>query len=228
MEVTWTIFKGIIDERGLSIQWIDINDTYYLKLFDGAFEVSCKLYKLAEDSTDKDDFEANYQAAGNIAPRSTTQFERTDLELKLARVKTTIVDGEGIISLKVPTEGRYVSGGWGIIDTYDPDDHCFIYVEDTDRIIATMNGGLSDEDMQAVIPGYPTIGSYTDTDLAAENQGWWFWPLNKHDGTCGELEFEPIGGYAAVPGDMYLVMRVVRPNVSGGVIRASIFWGKQS
>ena len=65
MEVTWAVFKAFVTARTLSIQYIDLDDTYWMKAIDGPFELECKLYKLDADTTNKLDFENNYQANGN-------------------------------------------------------------------------------------------------------------------------------------------------------------------
>lgn len=247
MEVTWSVFKGFVDDRRLSIQWVDINDTYYMKAFDHPFELECKLYKNGPDQADKDDFELNYKDLGNHSPKSEvrTQFERDDLTIKMAKIKETVVDGECRVELRVPGilgsgDGRYLAGGYGMLDTHDPDDHMICTVEDIDRAIAWQialaidpqaEAPVSDATVQGMgdYPNYPIVGSYTEDEGDPENEGWYFWPLAKAGGNApiGEIELEPLGYYGFVPAGFYLVFTIVRPNVSNGTIRGDIIWGKR-
>jgi hypothetical protein len=247
MEVTWSIFKSVVDERSLSIQWIDIDDHYYMKVIDGNFILDCKLHKSGPDTASVEDFEDNYKTVGNRSPKGEvkTQFERDDLTIKIARIKETIVDGTARVELLVPgtpgtTEGRYLAGGYGMLNSFDPDDHLTCTVEDIDRMIAwtvalTINPAaeepVSDATVQAMgdYPSYPVIGSYTDDEVPSDNQGWYFWPLSLggSNDPIGEVELEPLGFYGFVPAGFYIVFTVIRPNVSGGIIRGDIIWGKK-
>lgn len=65
LEVTWTELKEFIDDRNLSVQWININSRYQLVALDGAFSVNCNILQTSPRSNDQADFEDNYQAAGN-------------------------------------------------------------------------------------------------------------------------------------------------------------------
>lgn len=65
MQVSWSIFKGIVDSRWLSIQYVDIGDNYWMKAFDGPFEVECTI---PSDPTHDEtaDFLANYFPNANV------------------------------------------------------------------------------------------------------------------------------------------------------------------
>lgn len=65
METNWIAFKGFVDDRSLNIQYIETNEFYYLKAFDGDFCVECMLDKNPSDTTDLDDFEDNYKSDSN-------------------------------------------------------------------------------------------------------------------------------------------------------------------
>lgn len=65
MQVDWSIFKQFVDSRSLSIQWIDLTNQYWLKAFDDSFSLECYLDKSVPDTTNIDDFEANYKTNGN-------------------------------------------------------------------------------------------------------------------------------------------------------------------
>jgi len=68
MIVDWTTFKAFIDSRTLSIQYVLIKDTYWLKAFDGPFNIETTIYKktTADDPSDQKDFEDNYLPAANL------------------------------------------------------------------------------------------------------------------------------------------------------------------
>lgn len=63
MQVTWEIFKTIATERNLSVQWIDLGDSYELKLIDGMFILDCNIPR--SDVARTTDFETNYKPTGN-------------------------------------------------------------------------------------------------------------------------------------------------------------------
>lgn len=65
MKVSWTIFKGFVQSRLLSIQWLDLTNKYWMKAFDGLFELECELLKDPSDTTELLDFENNFKALGN-------------------------------------------------------------------------------------------------------------------------------------------------------------------
>lgn len=256
METIWSVFKSFIVERDLSIQWISLNDHYYMKARDGYFELSCVLYKNAEDQADIVDFETNYKPNGNKSPiaKVETQYEANDKTLKLARAKG-IVDEDGRVELylKVPGtfgsgQGRFVVGGYGIAEDYHKDDYVVVRVEDKDRLIGwvvaqylnpSATEPVSDAFIQGmgVIPGigeafvnYPTIASYTDDEGAEENKGWYFWPNAQGNNlpAIGEVEVNPIGGYGFIPSGFYVKLTYQRPSgVTTGSFRANIDWGRK-
>lgn len=63
MQVSWEILKQVTTERALSIQWVDLTDSYQLMIIDGLFILECNLSKSDLERTQ--DFEVNYKAAGN-------------------------------------------------------------------------------------------------------------------------------------------------------------------
>lgn len=66
MVLDWAVLKSIATARSLSIQWIDLEDRYWLGVYDGIFQVHSYIHKTAEsDATSLADFEANFKATGN-------------------------------------------------------------------------------------------------------------------------------------------------------------------
>lgn len=64
MEVTWSEFKNFVTQRGISIQFVEMRGSYFMKAFDGAFSLECNLPVGVGDS-DTADFESNFKANGN-------------------------------------------------------------------------------------------------------------------------------------------------------------------
>lgn len=85
--VTWSVFKSMVDAKGLLTQYIDIYDSYYLKAFDGPFEIRCIIPKTSPASSDQTDFETNYK---NTANSRLSQFDS---------------DGANIVRVKAAKKG---------------------------------------------------------------------------------------------------------------------------
>lgn len=67
IETPWPQFKSFVDARTLSVQWLDINDNYYLSAHDGPFTITCLIPKVLSpgEGTPQKVFEDSYKAAGN-------------------------------------------------------------------------------------------------------------------------------------------------------------------
>lgn len=191
--------------------------------------------------------------SGDSPKEVITQYEKNDKDLKLAKVKA-VVDNSGtaITSLKIPGtfgsgDGRYVAGGYGIAEDYNPDDYVTVRIEDSDRVLALLlarqlnpsaTAPLSDQQVQEMgnipnigeFPQYPILRSYTDDDFSEVNQGWYFWPLAQGNNLppVGEVEIEPIGGYGFLPSGLYIILTYHRPDgITSGTLRANFWWGKK-
>jgi len=64
VETTWAEFKSFVNQRSLSIQFVEMRNNYYLKAFDGAFCLECVL-PTGVDNADAIEFEASYKSNGN-------------------------------------------------------------------------------------------------------------------------------------------------------------------
>lgn len=73
METSWAVIKSFANTYQISIQWIDLGTTYFLKAFQGSFEVECYLPK--DGGTDQTDFETNYKPKGNIPILANTNIQ---------------------------------------------------------------------------------------------------------------------------------------------------------
>ena len=69
--VDWTTLKDFVTARGLSIQCITFNNTYFLWAIDGSAELSAQIPIItpAPSGSDQSDFETNFQSAANASPR---------------------------------------------------------------------------------------------------------------------------------------------------------------
>jgi hypothetical protein len=177
----------------------------------------------------------------------TTQYEKNDKDLKLARGKADVDPNTKIatIYLRVPgtpgtQDGRYVAGGYAISSDYHEDDYVCVFVEDKDRLIAwqvalsqdpNSTAPADDSIIQSLgqFPEYPILKSYSDTEAGIDNCGWYFWPLAKGNNELpsGECEVEPIGGYGFLPAGFYLKLIYTRP-ITTGSVRINYYWGKKN
>lgn len=251
IEVTWAAIKNFLSTTLLAPKFLSINNSYLIHAFDGPYCLTCVIVQ--DGGPDQIDFETNYKPQANATLLTnyttvTTQYELNNKYLSLAKIKIPIANNVGQIRLKVPgqfgntSDGRYIAGGDGWLDSFDPDDYLLLDVFDDDRLIAGflaqmmgLSQPLTDAQVRALpsipsfgnLPGYPLVGTYNDTDLAIANQGWYFWALSL-GGTLapqGEIEFEPIAGYGYIPAGLYVVVTITRPNVSNGLFRGNLFWG---
>ncbi len=112
MEVSWPVFKDFVDARQMSIQWVDIDNTYWLMAFSGPFKLSCKIYKIEPEGNALTEFESSYKAAGNKFIPSVSQaldepngfrFRGTRIVAQAMQVGTTTVD-------YTVSEERYLTG----------------------------------------------------------------------------------------------------------------------
>lgn len=71
MVVEWSILKGFVDDRNLSVQWVDFGSQYELLAFDGNFSLESSIDK-SIPSSELTDFENNYKSLGNTSPKNTT------------------------------------------------------------------------------------------------------------------------------------------------------------
>lgn len=67
MQVDWLEFKQFVDDRGLSVQWIDWKGSYWLRAFDSFFSIECVLKKQdpIPQGSGLEDFVNNYKNNGN-------------------------------------------------------------------------------------------------------------------------------------------------------------------
>lgn len=249
----WTTLKSYVSIGNINLRYFEDTRKYEIHAADSFFHLAANVFK--NGGPDQTDFETNFKSTSNqpVSPVMTTQYEMNDKDLKLARGMIELNgDTTASLSLKIPgtfgtTDGRYVAGGYAIGEDYDIDDYITVYVEDTERLIAlavaqsqdpSATVPIPDAEMQALgvipmlgeaVPAYPIVKSYTDDDLEAANQGWYFWPvaLGNNDPAASECEIDPIGGYGFIPAGLYVIVHYCRATKTTGGIRVNFWWGKK-
>lgn len=70
--LSWSDFKTLVDQKNISIQYIEYIDFYELSLVDGSYVIGCNLLKDA--GPDQTDFEDNYKDNGNKVIKQKTDI----------------------------------------------------------------------------------------------------------------------------------------------------------
>lgn len=230
---------------GAQMKWIDADPEYMVFAIDPPF---CCVAVVDKTSDDGQDFNNNLKADSLLSAGVITAEEQRDKDLKLAnssRLAITVADKVATAYVPVPGTfgdgvGRWVAGGYCLVGSFDQDCRLKVYVEDKDRVIAALLGGLTDDQIKAAgpiqqlgglsMPNYPLVKSFTDDELPEPQQGWHAWPtpMGNSEAPMGEIEIEPLGGYAHCEAGLYLKMIVSCPNIVADTwFWADIFWGKK-
>lgn len=156
-QVDWTILKNFANSRSLSIQWLEDTKKYYLFAVDGFLCVECVLDKDPTDTTELEDFEASYKAAGNkkLEPPkdsdgSYKQKNKVFADADGFRARFLGMSGTATknttssIDLKI-TEERYINGVQLIIKDHVFGDKVKFQVVDVDNVIGYGAGVVLDE-----------------------------------------------------------------------------------
>lgn len=64
MAVDWATLKAFAEARGLSVQWLDLVESYWIVGIDGPFQLECRLVK-ALNTQEVADFEGGLKLTGN-------------------------------------------------------------------------------------------------------------------------------------------------------------------
>ena len=142
IEIQWPIFKTFIFNRNLSIQYIDIDNNYYLYAIDGVFSLSCLIPKSDSPSTDQADFETNFKPSGNKKfEQDSNPLVNTDL-FKLNAVGFSGVGTNGTtsnIDYKFSAI-RYIRGLELILENHVPGDKVCLQIVDVDNLLGAGAG----------------------------------------------------------------------------------------
>lgn len=127
LEVTWAVLKDFATSRKLSIQYVDFDDNYHLRAFDGVFQLGMILPKSDPASDDQTDFEDNFKDDGNRKLSLSTDSENAPIQRsKTAPTGWTyhahsfeFKTSESFIYDKQPDDSDY---GFCVQKFYDADD----------------------------------------------------------------------------------------------------------
>lgn len=214
IELSWNDLKSQVLSSD-KWRWIyfDVNNHYRIFAKQNDFTVTCNIFK--DDGSDQSDFEANYKdlVNSNFENIVSTQFERTDIVLKLAREKSSFSSGSAEISILVPGvvnsgDCRYVAGGYAFTDIFTFGDTVTkIQVVDVDNILG--------------YGAHTVIKTYHDADIGTANSGWYMWPSPQ---VGGEVEIDPLGYYGMIPAGLYL--EIYFEAAAATNVYCDIWWGK--
>jgi hypothetical protein len=245
INISWDNLKQFVDNRKLSVQYIETEAIYYLWAFDGPMVVSSTIQKLEPPSSDQTDFENNYKANGNKSPTASviTASEVNDKTLKTFCVFNE-TDETGLVEfvVPVPQPARYIAYGDIEFKEREFGDYVKnIELVDLNRLLAWQAAlannpeatePLPDEAMQANgLPYYPVIGNY-DEKLADEMQADQHTRGIVKSGMAmtyqyGVTEAEPIGGYGFLPGGFYFRIAAQKATAEAGKkCEVSIDWAE--
>lgn len=190
MKVCWDKFKTFINLKSLSIQYIDLDNQYWMKGFDGNFDLECFISK---GSSDAIDFETNYKANGNKSPTiNTPPFAEPIYRTKYnATPDITIVNpGESANSDFQITEECYVYGGEGSVKNAQFGDYFTAEIVDKDSLIP-------EPYRAAICENWPTVARYVNK----------MWVIHGGSSTADDFTEMGINTYpliAKLPIGMYL------------------------
>ncbi len=111
---TWAIFKTFVTTYSIPIQWIDLGTLYFLKAYQGPFDVD--YYMPKDGGSDQTDFETNYKTNGNIpvpppvSPYSTNAYGTKNLYVTITGIQETLIAGTNTITYTVPYIEALISG----------------------------------------------------------------------------------------------------------------------
>lgn len=215
LELSWSDFKTqVLDKSSWSWIYFEVNFEYHIYAKQNNFSVLCKI-NFDNDPTSKSDFEDNYKdnSSTMLVDQVRSRFEVDEIVLKLAKINGT-ADANGDLSLELIVPGsitnteRFISGGYAYTDNYS-------FLNSITKIEVI--------DYQNYL-GYganTVIKTYHDSDVGEENQGWFF---EKHFGSEGVVEIEPMGWYGKFNGDLKLKLTFkVQANAN---VKCIIWWGK--
>ena len=133
-----------------------------------------------------------------------------NFHLRMACGKADTENGASTILIKIPSEGRYVAGGISWFLNPHKDDKISVYVSDEDNILGLGAGAI--------------VGSYTDSDVAEENRGWYLTTSTK------QIEAKPVqvNDLGFVMANLYLKIVGTKGDVSTDTLYVNLHWAKEA
>ena len=132
------------------------------------------------------------------------------IQILTARAKASTDDnGLAETKVKIPTEGRTISGGIGFFENIEPGDYLTIEIRDDDNIL---EGGVG-----------AVVSTFDDQLVPVDNQGYYF--MGNYP-----LEVKPLVGNDSriLPGGLYLYICGHKADTAtSDTLYVNIFWGRR-
>jgi hypothetical protein len=173
MSVRWSTLRDFLDARGLSAQYVEDDNFYYIKAADGYFGLETVISKTSDfEAADKAEWEDDYKAYGNQSPKTNTVIESTPpFAQPTYRTKrnatssliTIAANSHEHVDFRLTAE-RYVSGGCIIVDGAEFGDYAEAEVVDADSVIPEAYRA-------ALCENWPTVAKYIEKEWIEVNKG---------------------------------------------------------
>jgi hypothetical protein len=105
INVTWTVLKQFLIDRNLSVQWVIVNNIYYLAAIDGYIELNALIPMDGSATADQTDFETNYKPTGNS--RQGTGFLLASSAGTFTSTGSVVLSCAGLGAAKI-----FINGTW--------------------------------------------------------------------------------------------------------------------
>jgi hypothetical protein len=166
MLVNWDVFKTFINSN-ISVQSIDLDRSYWLKLFNGPFEIECNINKDTDECTD---FETNFKSHCNKIIKSTVLTEPANISLTLYKAPDVVEVNAGstvTIDLQLTQVSNEVQqiiyGGALYTDSPGFNDHVKFQIIDIDNVIGYGNNVVLKEYIEkAYLNNHNTFEDYDE------------------------------------------------------------------
>lgn len=163
MQIPWSSFKQAVILREASIQYVELETNYWLKMFDGVFELEC-IIPLDPTFADTIDFETNFKANGNkklsLSSEVLKQPDPAPFAQPLYRTKRmktsaieTVAPGSEVEILFKLTSELWTHGGAMVVKNAEIGDYIYAEVEDIDGVIPAPYRAATCE-------AWPVVASY--------------------------------------------------------------------
>jgi hypothetical protein len=128
MEVTWIELKRVATQKGLALQYAELESNYYIKLVDGVFSLETLITKDPINS-DTADFLVNYLPAANraIVNKQAALSNPEDYRFRGDGTPWTAIPANTTASSSLvlsSTDVKYLDGGVVVTSNANPGDYC--------------------------------------------------------------------------------------------------------
>lgn len=111
----WSDIKSFINTRIVSPQWIVLNDSYYINVYDGPFSLNCVIPITDPASDEQTDFETNYKSKGNVKLNAVEPFAAKAIGIKklykrITGISQNLSEGSNNILFTIPFPWMKITG----------------------------------------------------------------------------------------------------------------------